>query len=333
MRTLKLYRHGFTMASIGYQSRRGGPRGKVTGWSPGAARRNTAFLRSVDETTLTGHGIALTLTMKDCPESGTDLATILTSWIKRQRRGSMVRLHWVMEFQKRGVPHYHVAIWYDGSPQDALRRAPVESDYAAASFAISNIDMHKAEPRLSDYAVKAVADWIELTAHLGTGPKGQHARPIIGAVGWFQYLAKHCGRGRQHYQRQQANTPKAWGSSPRVWGKSGDWKIIEPATAVLTTKQWYKLRRLVRAQRVARSRSVVPGPGWSWLPPLFTKTMARDFTTMPGLPSKLTIRHRLRLLKHARSMLRCTEQKLSQVRGVSEWITEDQQQQLLRAIT
>lgn len=321
------------MATTGSHKRRGGPRGKVTGWSPGAARRNTAFLRSVDEKTLGGHGIALTLTMRDCPDAAADLATILTSWIKRQRRCGMIRLHWVMEFQRRGVPHYHVAIWYtDEGPQAAMRRGPKPEQWDQASFAISNPDMSAAHPELQSCAAIAVASWIDLTKHLGTGSKGQHARPIVGAVGWFQYLAKHCGRGRQHYQRQQENLPSKWTSTPRVWGKSGKWEIIEPATAELTQAQWYKFRRLVRAQRVARSRRAVPGPGWDWLPPLFTKAIARDFTALPGQPSKITLRHRLRLLGQARRMIKCKNKNLSHVRGVSEWIPDGQQQELLRAI-
>jgi len=323
------------MATTGSHKRRGGPRGKVTGWSPGAARRNTAFLRSVDEKTLTGHGIALTFTMRDCPDAPAELAKILDTFTKRQKRRFMLRIHWVMEFQRRGVPHYHVAIWYDGGPQASTRRGPVSGDYAAASFAISNTEMHKADTQLRDCAVMAVADWIDLTQHLGTGSKGQHARPIEGAVGWFQYLAKHCGRGREHYQRQQQNLPKQWESSPRVWGKSGDWQLIEPATAELTENQWYRFRRMVRSQRIARARAAVPGPGWDWVSDqLTTKPFARDMPIAPKILGtvKTQLRVRLRHLQHARHMLKCTDKKLSQVRGVSEWITEQQQQELLRAI-
>ena len=302
MRTLKVYRHGITMATSGNHQRRGGKRGNVTGWSPGAARRNVAFLRSIDERELDGHGFAITLTVRDCPTNHTTWASFIDAWIKRQRRAGLIRLHWVMEFQSRGVPHLHVAAWYDND---------------AASQ-------------------KALTDWVEVTESCRSGWKGQHIRPIDGAVGWFMYLAKHCGRGRAHYQRQQDLLPKKWTKSPRVWGKSGSWPVQEVAEGKLTENQFYRLRRLVRAQRVARARAAVPGPGWSWAKymPLFDRAMARAMPISPKVLGtvKTALGVRLRHLQQARQMLRCTDPKLSAVRGVSEWITPTEQQELFRAL-
>ena len=42
------------------------------------------------------------------------------------------------------------------------------------------------------------------------------------------------------------------------------------------------------------------------------------------------LRKRLRDLQFSRAMLRCNDENLSNVRGVSEWIPQDVQQQLFR---
>lgn len=289
------------MATSGTHQRRGGPRGNVTGWSPGAARRNIAFLRSVDERELTGHGYAITLTVKDCPGTIEDWTTCLDKWIKRQRRSGLIRLHWVMEYQARAVPHLHCAAWYDD---------------AAAS-------------------IKAITDWVEITQHLRTGPRGQHIREIDGPIGWFQYMAKHCGRGSKHYQRQQGLLPEKWTKSPRVWGKSGDWPTVDPAEGTITDNQFYRLRRRVRSLRVAQARAAVPGPGWDWINgTLFTKELARSMAIAPQLIGsvKTQLRPRLRHLQYVRAMLKNNDPKKSAVLGVSEWITSDHQQELLRSI-
>lgn len=291
------------MATTSNHKRRGGPRGEVTGWSPGAARRNVAFLRSIDETKLTGIGYAITLTIKNCPATIADWNKCCQSWIKRQARSKMIRLHWVMEYQRRGVPHLHAAIWYDTD---------------------------------SDPTPKALADWVAITKHLGSGIKGQHARPIKGPVGWFVYLGKHCGRGSQHYQRQQKSLPKQWEKSPRVWGKRGSWPIDEPAAGMLTDRQFYTLRRLVKRQRVAQARQEVPGPGWGWEQnTLFTRDQYRDLPIVPGKiigDHGSPLRKRLRHFQYCKQMLKCNDPKRSPVRGVSEWISQHSQQQLLKAI-
>jgi len=316
------------MATTSTHQRKPGKRGKVTGWSPGAARRNVAFLRSVDETTLDGLGLALTLTVRDCPSTASDWSSSLKSWVERQRRAGMIRLHWVMEFQRRGVPHLHVAAWYDPD-----RIATDDLSKSLSGFpAVQGRDPAWTENHRFA-GILAVADWVDITGKFGTGSKGQHARPIADEVGWFMYLAKHCGRGRKHYQRQQDNLPAAWKSSPRVWGKSGTWETIDPADATLTRRQWYTLRRLVRRQRVARARASLPGQGWTWEAhtPLLTRPQLREAPVGvlgSGRPLKLLLDN----LKHARSMLKCPDRKLSEVRGISEWIDQDMQQQLIRAL-
>lgn len=314
------------MATTNTHQRKPGKRGRVTGWSPGAARRNIAFLRSVDDDKLDGVGLAITLTIRDCPEGSAEWSKAIDTWIKRQRRAGLIRLHWVMEFQRRGVPHLHCAVWYD---REKIRE--IEGNRAIHGLqAVSNPHMAKAHKRGEEHVIKAgmgaVADWIEITEKWGTGSKGQQVRPIDGPVGWFQYMAKHCGRGRQHYQRQQEALPAVWTSSPRVWGKSGVWTLSEPADATVGNRQWYRLRRLVRAQRVARARHGIPS-GWA-----DTGLLTRDHVRSSPMHGGKPLRYRLRNLLHAKGMLKCGERKLSEVRGISEWITQDQQADLLRAL-
>ena len=61
----------------------------------GATRRNTEFLMSVRTDQLTGAGVAITLTVRDCPPSAEDWHKLRRAWEKRMVRAGMVRLHWV----------------------------------------------------------------------------------------------------------------------------------------------------------------------------------------------------------------------------------------------
>jgi len=327
VRQFTFYRHGVTMANVSTHERRPGKRGKVSGWSSGAARRNVAFLRSVDERELIGVGLALTLTVRTCPPTPEAWAGALRAWIERQSRAGMIRLHWVMEFQRRGVPHLHCAIWYDEARLLRLTE-PVEFDERHADIiGRSTLQLTGENDLLA--AVPALADWVEVTRDFETGPKGQHARTIEGAIGWFQYLAKHCGRGRSHYQRQQESMPKAWESSPRVWGKRGEWVIEESVSGELTQRQWFRLRRLIRKQRVAQARRRIP-EGWHEFP---HGLLSRDHYRAASFAGGPPLRVRLRQLTQARAMLRCPDRELSEVRGVSEWVTQAQQAELMRAVS
>lgn len=242
------------------------PRGDVSGWSVGACRRNTEFLMSVRDGDLTGAGVALTLTLRDCPPTSDDWHRLRKSWVERMRRAGMVRLHWVTEWQRRGVPHLHVAIWF----ADAYRQGD------------------------------AINAWVDLAQPYGAGHRGQHGAIIEGAVGWFQYVSKHAARGVRHYQRAGENMPAGWQEKTgRVWGKSGDWPVAEKRRINLQDQDgdggWFAYRRMVRSWRIADARA-----GREW--------------------------YRLRL---ARSMLTESDQAISRVRGVMEWIPETVQMAML----
>ena len=81
MPVIKSYRHGMTggVAPMNNSHTRA-LRGVVEGWSTGATRRNTAFLRSIREDQLTGIGVALTLTLKTCPVTPADWHRLRRAW-------------------------------------------------------------------------------------------------------------------------------------------------------------------------------------------------------------------------------------------------------------
>ena len=239
-------------------------RGQVEGWSVGAARRNSEFLMSVREDQLTGAGCAITLTLRDCPPTADDWHRVRKALVERLRRAGMVRLHWVTEWQRRGVPHLHMAIWWP----DAYRIGEV------------------------------IDAWLALTGEAyGAGRAGQHGRPIDGAIGWFQYLAKHAVRGVKHYQRSGDNVPEGWQEKTgRVWGHSGDWPLATPRKFGLQDQHgdggWFQLRRMVRSWRISEARA-------------------------EGAPMRIRM---------ARGSYRSPEQAISRIRGYREWMPSEEVQ-------
>ena len=133
--------------------------------------------------------------------------------------------------------------------------------------------------------------WVELAGD-GTTQAGQHVAAIDGATGWLQYLSKHAARGAAHYQRQ--GKPAGWETTGRLWGHTGPWPVQDVQTFHVPQEAFYRYRRLVRQWRIADAR------------------LEAD---------ELTRRRRIR---SARRMLACGDRKLSEVRGISEWIPQDQ---------
>lgn len=223
MPTVTVYRHGATCGA-------GNPdavppmRSEVNGWSSSAIRRNLKFLYSVDEAGLVGEGVALTLTVKHCPPDPEAWQRARDSWFMRQRRRGMVRCHWVTEWQRRGVPHLHLAIWFPLGEQ---------------------VDPWE-----------LVRDWLVLVQEFGAKARAQHVTPIWDVLGWNQYVSKHAARGLHHYQRSPENVPKTWQSGTgRMWGKLGDWPLQEPLRVDLSQRAFWAYRRMVRGWRVADARA------------------------------------------------------------------------------
>jgi len=196
-------------------------RSDCKGWTRRATRGNTDFLLSVEQSQLTGHGLALSLTVRDCPETPEAWKKIRAKFLDRLRYHGMIRLHWLTEWQRRQVPHLHAAVWFD-RPVDPL---------------------------------EVVLHWFQSAIEYAPRIDAQNAIPIYGAPGWFEYLAKHAARGVAHYQRSAELIPRGWqGKTGRVWGKVGQWptsdsKVIDPPETV-----WHQFRRLMIRYQIGKAR-------------------------------------------------------------------------------
>lgn len=224
MPVLKLYLNGVTMGIAPRKNdHERAKRGDVMGWSKDAARRNLAFLRSIKVDALTGYAYTLTLTLRDCPSNAEAWHRCRRAFIERLRRMGMIRMHWVTEWQTRGVPHLHGMVYFS-EPQS--RR-------------------------------KLIDHWLAVAAPYRAGIKGQDVKDVSNVLGWCKYLAKHASRGYQHYQRAAGNIPSGWVKTGRVWGHLGDWPIKAPTRYDFGEPAFYRLRRIVRGWAVANSREPV----------------------------------------------------------------------------
>lgn len=228
MPTVTSYRHG-TTAGSGNCNATPPQRTECRGWSASSIRRNLAFLYSVDERRLADlEGFALTLTVRDCPPAA-EWRRIRLAFFEFARRQGVALVHWVTEWQRRGVPHLHLAVfWPSSGPR------PVGS---------------------------LVRHWCALTASLGATGRGQHVTRIHDLRGWNEYVSKHAARGLYHYQRSPQNVPETWrgASSGRMWGKLGDWPTYPICKIELSREAYHRYRRLVRSWRLAKVRRRPPG--------------------------------------------------------------------------
>lgn len=198
----------------------GRTRGEVKGWSKGAARRNVAWLWSINPDELGNDGWAVTLTMGGWPESSVEWHAARRALIKRLERDGMRSFHWIVEATAVGRPHLHMAVY--GPPQ-------LEHSIATSWLAICE---RHGWP----------AWW-----------KGQHVVPIHDSTGWSQYVAKHGARGVAHYQREEI--PAGWEKSGRLWGKGGDWPEVEPMEWELQPAEFHRYRRLLMSYVRAKMRA------------------------------------------------------------------------------
>lgn len=267
------YRNGFTMGTVPRVKNHTPPlRGVVNGWSPGAVRRHTKWLYSVDSAELDGAGWSFTLTLRDCPPTSEQWGRLVAAYRKRLMRAGAVRYHWVVEWQRRKVPHLHGIVYGDFGEK---------------------------------FGSQLVAWWLQVAAEFRPAVQSQHVALVSGPVGWLKYLSKHAARGVRHYQRH--GKPEGWDKTGRLWGYGGAWPTDEPARYDLDPQASYRLRRLVRSWRVSQARASLLSAGGS------------------------VDRHRAacRRLSAARRMLKCGDENLSRVRGVSEWADEAVVAQLL----
>lgn len=232
MPLVKLYRNGLTMGSSPVKNDHvRAKRGVVEGWSKSASRNNKNFLYSVDTSSLTGVGYAFTFTLRLCPNTSDDwryIRNCLFRSLSENIRLRFIRLHWVTEWQRRGVPHLHGIVFYDDLTQSEIN--------------------HRIE------WLKKV--WVGLTDWTyQTKLSAQHVSVITDVSGWFKYLSKHAARGADHYQRSNDNIPVGWKKTGRVWGYKGDWVTDKPLKIELCKRGFFSFRRVVRAWRKSDARA------------------------------------------------------------------------------
>lgn len=201
-------------------------RGKTQGWTAQATRSNRQFLWSVRCDDLGDHGHSFTLTLRDCPATAADWTKLRRAFQKRMDRLGATRMHWLTEWQRRGVPHLHGCIWLPpGLPSQAI-----------------------------------VHHWLSVAAEYGAQAHGQDTKPISNAVGWLKYLAKHADRGVFNYQRASDSIPEGWKhSTGRMWGHTGEWPTTAPVKIVIDDAGGYAFRRIMQRWRLANAR-VDPDP-------------------------------------------------------------------------
>lgn len=262
--TFGAYANGATMG-VGNAAPVGGKRGKVTGWSAAAVRRHKRWLYSIEAGGLSGQGDAVTLTLKRTPESPDEWQRLLVLLFQRFRKAGFVRWHWVVEWQRRGAPHVHLAVYAD--------------DVAA----------HRPGPVV-------VEAWLELAREYGARAGGQHVVAITGPVGWLQYLSKHASRGVQHYQRM--GRPEGWDRTGRLWGKGGDWPSVEAVKGSLSGSEFWRVRRMVRSFAVAEARSRGDWRGVRYLRGML-RCGDRSLSTVRGVSEWVPYPVFLRMVEHA----------------------------------
>lgn len=284
MPVVSVYRHGVTAGIAPVSNHKRAKRGEIHGWSPGAVRRSLKFLYSIDERGLTGEGWAFTLTVRDCPPSPEAFYLAIKAWLKQVGRlMGTVRVHWVIEWQRRGVPHLHGAIWFP--------------DGTESGYHVENI---------------LTKLWMAYAAAFGAGDRGQLVKPINGPIGWFQYVSKHAARGAKHYQRSSENIPQAWHKTGRMWSHGGSWPIKEPVKVGIENRAYYALRRMARAWRRADARASY----------VKARATVGDSGQPAPRSLQILAEARHRIIS-ARTMLRCNKPEIARFRGISEWISED----------
>lgn len=229
MPTINIYPNGSSGGTPGMNNGKAGIRSKVAGWSAQSSRRNMKFLWSIPTDHLTGNGYSFTLTVRDCPETPEQWALWCAVYWKRVRAAGALRIHWVIEWQRRGCPHLHGSVYFP-----------------------ENVSIDEVHNVLLD-------GWVYKNPFEPSRAQ-QRCLPIYDAVGWGEYVAKHAARGVQHYQRSPENIPKHWkGETGRIWGYRGNWPRREPLKLNMQDREgdggWYAFRRLVRRYAVSKARA------------------------------------------------------------------------------
>lgn len=219
-------------------------RTKNKGWTKHAAARNRQFLFSVNSRQLSGVGWSITLTTVECPTPAvwSKWRKNLIQWVRDNY--DLTRFHVITEWQIRGQPHLHIAIWFGAKSWLGFRSAGSEQGLDPKQYAKDYWNWYRGVGQ----GENIIQAWLHISRSGGSQRIAQDAKPISGddAGFWLQYLAKHAARGVSNYQRHQDNIPASWqGETCQVWTKGGDWPTPSPLQVVgLTQKDLYAARRI-----------------------------------------------------------------------------------------
>ena len=233
MAVVAFYRGGLTGGIAGINPG-GSERGRIQGWSPGIVRRFERFHMSIDWSKVereSGGLLAFTLTVRDLP-SADDWKANLLRFVKRLQYHLHVRCFlWLVEWQKRGVPHIHGLVVMVGHAQ--IDRLRLFTDLPGA--------------------------WLDIWPEARRG--AQHCQLVDDRLGWEEYMSSHMMRSIRHYQRK--GMPDGWSATGRMWGKRGAWDVQEPIKRTMSDQDFVLLGRRVRRYQVAKLRvrlQAVRGP-------------------------------------------------------------------------
>lgn len=278
-------------------------RSDTTGWNFQVSRRLRKWLFSIPVDSLTGHGVAFTLTVRDCPQSSDDWSDIRILLVKRLMRSGCIRLQWLTEWQERGVPHLHGVAYFDN---------PVKPGFI-------------------------ISHWIELAqSKYGSSTRGQHSRPINNVLGWLDYLAKHSTRSAMHYQRSPENIPSGWIKTGRMWGYSGFWDSREPMSFVICQKGFYAYRRILNNLRLSQvrdrsracsQRASISHLGYAEAMEINKLGYSLSEDNLKSICEHVdnvnSYKRSLSELSKTRSSFRDTDKDISRCKGTSNWIDQD----------
>jgi hypothetical protein len=193
----------------------------------------------VDVDRLYGVPVSFTLTVRDVPDTAEDWYRAKQALWARLRRHGVIRVHWCMEWTRRGRPHLHGIAFlgaYRGQPGRIVQMSwrPTWEVFGPALL---------------------VGWWQEIAGQWGVSERGQHVSIRESAErAWFRYMAKHASRGVGHYQRQAESVPEGWRTTGRMWGTFGQPWPLSVEKRRIKTWEFHRLRRQVRAWR--RSKAI-----------------------------------------------------------------------------
>ncbi len=206
-----------------------GSRGRVRCWSPASRRRLLKVAGSVDwdgvRAEWGGAWLFLTLTYREDPgpeRCKRDLDVLARRWA---RRWGHARWLWKMEFQRRGVPHFHFIGW-------------VPKDGAVA---------------LAAYRWWLWDAWREIA---GAGVRQRVDVDYARARDMVRYFVAYASTG---WKASQHLVPASWHeSSGRWWGVRG--LPITWRERPLSRRQFFRIRRTLIRFRRAHSRYPIRCP-------------------------------------------------------------------------